>query len=237
MIPTPEQKAAVQYYLGEHFGLNASQLEALTDDVILRISEGLGTEAEIDNADLTVVSHDDELNALVTSQGEIVCILDAPYGDVERRAMLEWMGERRQGALAQMEGVKAEKQHWTDTIGKRYDPKINKLKRYAEYLEWRFAPLAQGYLDELREDAKKKKQKDFKSITIGLLSFGYTSTRESTAIIDVRKAFEFCRKRFSDAIKIEVLVSKIPSDVRRALTKDDGFDYYPGGEDKFGFKK
>lgn len=222
----------------------------IPDEVLLEICDTISynsTEASKDitedNGPVEVVTMDDEVNALVTASGEIVCFVDAPVSDLERRNILEWVGERREKANARIAGITAEKKHWLDKIDKMYNPQMNKQTRVIARLDYLYGPVGKAYLDEAIASAEKAIKdgktgtKIPKSLKIGLLTLKYKTTKASVQIIDLAKAILWCRKNAKDAIKEEILKSVIPDAKKSKLTKEaseiTGIYAYPGGDKEF----
>lgn len=190
-----------------------------------------------DDPTVTIVSTDEDELCLVTEDGEVIGFADAPRDDIDRRNILEWVGERITTSQARQAGIEAEKAFWLAKIGKQFDPKINKQKRIQDRLEYLYTPVGQAYLDEIR--AKNKSKKEIKSVKIGMITLAYTLTRASTTVEDDSKAITFCEQKFPEAVKVvkSILVSNIPDMAKAKLDRTTtGIYFYPGGDNKFSLK-
>lgn len=248
-----EQIEAAKTYLKEQ-GVPGSDL--LPENVLYEIAQGLTNNDIIDaqcapeNAEyVQVITQDDDINALVTPSGEVIGFLDAPSDDLERRLILEWVGERLTWLGAREAGLRSEKQFWVDKINKIYDPQVNKVVRGASFMRSRYTPVAQAYLDEVRvnflagqKNSAKPKEAP-KSVKVGLLMCQYTKDRASIQIVDEALAIVTLTKlKVKEAIKtvVSVLKSGIPDPIKLKLPEDqkdlNGLFFYPGGKEKFDFK-
>lgn len=149
-----------------------------------------------------LVQDDDEL-LLVGPNDEIIAFVNAPHADLDRRNILEWVGERMTTAQAKQVGKQAEKDFWTSKINKIYDPQINRQARIVARLENLYEPVGQAYLDELRlavsesnyravKESPQAKVKPLpKSVKIGLLTLQYRADSARVDIADDAKAQAF----------------------------------------------
>lgn len=209
--------------------------ERVSEKALDDIHASLLAAAEDDSVE--ILSSDTDELCLVTSSGEILGFVDAPRDDIDRRNILEWVGERITRSQASAAGLVSERDYWLNKINSQFNPSINKQTRIQTRLEYLYTPVGQAYLDELR--AKNKSKKEINSVKIGLLTCSYSTTRASTTVEDESAAIIFCEKNFPDAVKTvkSILVSVIPDLAKPKLDrKATGLFFYPGGEKKFGLK-
>lgn len=224
--------AARQWLRANYPTVNA---DLTTDSALDQVHASLVKSAE--DPEITIVTTDDEELCLVTEDGEVLGFADAPRDDIDRRNILEWVGERITTSQARQAGTEAEKNFWLAKIGRQFDPKINKQKRIQARLEYLYTPVGQAYLDELR--ANNKSKTPINSVKIGLLTLSYSTTRASTTVEDDTLALKFCEKNCPEAVKTvkSILVSQIPELTKPKLDRvTTGIYFYPGGEKKFGLK-
>lgn len=198
---------------------------------------------------VVVITQDDDINALVTPSGEVIGFIDAPNDDLERRLILEWLGEKLTYLDARGKGLASEKQAWLDRINRIYDPQINRVNRGSTYAKMRYQGVAQNYLDDIRtkfmesqKSAAKPKEAP-KSVKVGLLMLQYTKDRASIQIVDEALAILTLTKlKVTEALKttVSILKTGIPDAIRAKLPEDrkgdNGLFFYPGGVEKFDFK-
>jgi hypothetical protein len=216
-------------------------VDQLPDPILDEIANSINQMMNSDICeDVTIVARDEENMVLVTDSGEVIGFLDAPRDDLERRNILEWLGERLTTSQARAAGFAAEKEFWLKKIGRQYDPQINRQTRIQKQLSFLYAPMAQAYLDEVIANFKGKTPP--RSVKVGMLLLKYTKTQSRVDILDENKALSYAEENFPDAIKVErsILKSQIPDDLKKKLTEDQktasGIFFYPGGEDKFDLK-
>lgn len=191
---------------------------------------------------VVVLARDDETMTVATESGVVVGFIDAPLANLERRNILEWVGERLARAQARERGLAAEKQFWLDKISKIYDPQINKQRRIQDSLDWAYAPMGQLYLDDIREQAAAKELTLPKSVKVGLLTLAYAADRARIEIVCESDAVSWLESNFPEAVKVKKEIGKslLTAEVKRQLTEDQatvtGLYAYPGGTPQFSMK-
>lgn len=189
---------------------------------------------------VTILAYDEEELAFISPSGEIVGFANAPRADLERRNILEWVGERITTAQARKAGIMAEKDVWQRKIDRQYNPSINKQSRIEARLKALYEPVGKAYLDELIANYKGKTP--LRSAKVGLLMLQYGKTSARVDIVDEEAAIKTAEKEFPEAIKTvkSILKSQIPADKKKTFTEDQknksGIFWYPGGEDEFNLK-
>lgn len=217
---------------------------ALPDSTLDEIYQSIMLQAHAEAGDgsptCNVVSRDDDELVLVTDSGEIIGFLNAPHAEMERRNILEWVGERLTTSQAKQAGIEAEKQFWLAKIDKQYNPQINKQIRIQKQLRYMYEPTAKGYMDDMV--AAHKGKTPLRSLKIGMLLLQLTTTKARVDVLDEPKAIAWAEEKCPDAVKTEKSIGKslIPDAVKKTLTKEQaaesGIFWYPGGEDKFEVK-
>ena len=184
--------------------------------------------------EIAVIRDDFTLAITDTETGEIVSIEDAPEQNTEISQIVNWVGNRRAGANAKLQGLQAEKAEWIDKVNRQYDARIKHLERFVQYLDTNYTSMLRDYAKTALEG------KNTKTLKIAFLELSFGTTRARVDIIDNDKAVEFCeRRRLLEAIKVvkSVLKSAIPDEIKLKLTADTqeetGIVYYPGGEETF----
>lgn len=218
--------------------------DAILDEVAnsLRLQDEQAGTAEECTDPVVVLARDDETMCMVTESGEVLCFIDAPHAELERRNILEWVGERLARSIAREAGLRAEKQAWLDRINKIYDPQIRKQERVQHGLEWVYGPMAQMYFDDIRAEAAARNSTVPKSLKVGLLNLTYAADRARVDVVDDAKAIAFLEESCPDAVKVTKSVAKsmIPADIKKTLTQENaaqtGIFAYPGGVPKFAMK-
>lgn len=189
---------------------------------------------------VTIMEYDEDELAFISPSGEIIGFANAPRADLERRNILEWVGERLTTAQARKAGIVAEKDVWQRKIDKQYNPQINKQARIEARLNALYEPVGQAYLDEIIANFKGKTKP--RSVKVGLLALQYTKTSARVDIVDEEKAITWAEKECPGAIKTEksIIKKEIPVEKKKALDEKQkdksGIFCYPGGEDKFAMK-
>lgn len=189
---------------------------------------------------VTIMEYDEDELAFISPSGEIIGFANAPRADLERRNILEWVGERITTAQARKAGIMAEKDVWQRKIDRQYNPSINKQSRIEARLKALYEPVGKAYLDELIANYKGKTP--LRSAKVGLLMLQYGKTSARVDIVDEEAAIKTAEKEFPEAIKTvkSILKSQIPADKKKTFTEDQknksGIFWYPGGEDEFNLK-
>jgi len=218
-------------------GLDPSTIPIETIDALIVQAAEYVNNPEIDeDTSITLVYTDGDEQMMVTEDGEILGLIDAPAHDEDRRKILEWVGERLTTAQGRQAALEAEKAVWMKKIEDRYNADINKQIRVQAYLSNVYASTGQGYLDDIRKQAEIKDQKIPASVKLGMLTLKYTKSRGSTAVEDADAAIAYCETAFPEAIKKSVLVSMIPDEAKPKLPEGCGLKYTAGGVLSFGMK-
>lgn len=191
-------------------------------------------EASVEESPEEMIYIDEESMALINvTTGEVVGYQEIAPEDVGDIDLAKWVGDRRTYHKAKLEGIKAEKQLWIDTINSRYDARI---KRHEGAIKW----LETTYEDFLFQLAKRligtgKKR----SVAVGMLLLKLRKTSAKTEVLDEEKALAWLKKAgVTEAVKVKesVLVSMLPDDLKQKLVKESnqektGIAFYPGGEE------
>jgi hypothetical protein len=202
-------------------------LDMPSDEELTRMAE--------EEAPEEIVVVDEESLALInTVTGEITGYKEIPPEDLEDLELAKWIGERRAYHKGRVEGLKAEKQVWIDTINKRFDTRIRNHEGAIKWFEATYHDLLFALAKKLIGDGKKR------SAAIGLLLLKLTKTRAKTEILDNERAVAWLKKaNLPEAVKTTetVLTSFIPDEVKFKLVKESnqaktGIAFRPGGKDE-----
>lgn len=247
MIEDAVEKArtVAREYLVSIGGVDAAKVpDHVLDEIskslaLAAAQEALTPEERVELEPVIVVQRDDDTMTLMTESGEVLGFVDAPHAELDRRLILEWVGERLTKINARKAGLEAEKAFWLNKITKIYDPQINKQARAAKAIDYVYSDIAKFYLDEFRESAEKRKMKVPNSMKVGLLEIGYRKDTARVDVLDEAKGIVWLKVHCPDAVKTTESIGKslIPVPVKALLTEDikneTGIFFYTGGNPQF----
>lgn len=185
------------------------------------------TPEPVEQPSLNVIYDDETMVTVDEETGEVLGVVGAPSDTANIKDIAEWLGEKLTWIEGRLAGLTAEKQTWLDKISKQYDPRIKHFQRFKDYLINLYKPIFDTYARTaiFNEDGSLRTRS--KSVKIGLLKFGFTTTRPRTDVLHQDEAVDLIRREIAwlqqngdkeraqqlkDAIKVtrSLLKSNIP---------------------------
>lgn len=139
-----------------------------------------------------------------TRTGEVLEVAEAPDDTAALEDVLNWVGGRRAYALAKAHGLETERDELLEKIRKQFDPKINKLNRFADWT-------IMHYLSALKEYARRALTGNkSKTLKLGLLTLKFGSTRARVDILENQEAeaLAYVKGLFLEAVAVKESIAK-----------------------------
>lgn len=164
--------------------------------------------------------------------GEVLRVHGAPDPEVveDARGIADWLSPRLAAAEARLAGLQAEKAAHLARVAERYDADIKRAGRLVDWLKTMYRHPLQEFARQALAGGKAR------SLKVGLLTLAFRKKPARAVVTDETAAARWLWVHGAhDAVKMSVLVSRLPEDVRRDLecgrmAEGTGLEWQPESE-------
>lgn len=181
-----------------------------------------------------------ELVFINPETGEIVGIdgMPDPKQTEDLAEIATYFCRRRSDAVAKMVSLQAEMDHRMNLLKAEYETKLKRLDHFVGFLDNNVGYALEPWVKDRLIEVRKK------SVVVDGVTFGYSTTRAKTTVVNPELALMFCKanEALAGAVKTteSVLTSMIPAEKLAEFTEDrkemTGIVFDPGGAPKFFIK-